>query len=274
MTTTITPRGVYGKSYGGTAPEEYERHFVPAIGRPFAAALVAEAALRPGERVLDVACGTGIVARLAAERVGTSGTVAALDVNPGMLAVARSSAAESGAAIRWYETTAESIPLPAEAFDVVFCQLGLQFIPDKSAALREMRRTLVPGGRVLVSTPPPNPFFDVMDDALSRHVGDQAAAFVRMVFSLNEPATVERFLQDAGFRDVAVRTDSQSLRLPPAKDFFWQYVHCTPLTGLLAQLDGNQAAALENDIVRGWRPWSQEDGMTYEQSMIVATARR
>ena len=89
-----------------------------------------------------------MVARLAAERVGTTGTVAGIDVNPNMLAVARSMAAESGAAIRWYETSAESIPLPADAFDVVFCQLGLQFIADKSAALREMRRVLVPDGRV------------------------------------------------------------------------------------------------------------------------------
>jgi ubiquinone/menaquinone biosynthesis C-methylase UbiE len=273
MTATSTTQGLYGKSYGGTAPENYERYFVPAIGGPFAAALVAEAALGPGERVLDVACGTGVVARLAADRVGTSGTVAGLDVNPGMLAVARSMAAESGAAIRWYETSAESIPLPADAFDVVFCQLGLQFIADKTAALREMGRVLVPGGRTLVTTPTPNPFFDVLDNALAHHVGD-AARFVHLVFSLNEPAKVEQLLQNAGFRDVAVRTASKSLHLPPARDFLWQYVHCTPLTGMLSQLDSNQAAALESDVVREWQPWSHDGGMTYEQGMIVATARK
>ena len=274
MAATSTAHGLYGQSYGGTAPENYERYFVPAIGGPFAADLVAEAALRPGERVLDVACGTGVVARLAAERVGTIGTVAGLDVNPGMLAVARSMAAESGDAISWYETSAESMPLPADAFDVVFCQLGLQFVADKSAALREMRRVLAPGGRVLVSTPPPHPFFDVLDTALSRHVGDEAARFVRMVFSLNETAKVEQLLQTAGFRDVTVRTENKSLRLPPANDFLWQYVHCTPLTGLLSQMDSNQTAALENDVVRGWQPWSHDGGMTYEQGMIVATARK
>ena len=273
MTGTSTAPALYGQSYGGTAPENYERYFVPAIGRPFATDLVTEAALRPGERVLDVACGTGVVARLAAERVGATGTVAGLDVNPGMLAVARSMAAEAGAAVKWYETSAESIPLPVDAFDVVFCQLGLQFIADKSAALREMRRVLIPGGRALVTTPTPNPFFDVLDNALSRHVGDQAR-FVNIVFSLNEPAKVEQLFQNAGFRDVAVRTETKSLGLPPARDFLWQYVHCTPLAGMLSQMDSNQAAALEHDVLHGWQRWSNDDGMRYEQGMIVATARK
>ena len=115
MTATTTD-SVYGKAYGGSAPENYQRYFVPVIGGPFAEDLIAEAALRPGERVLDVACGTGVVARLAAERVGPSGTVAALDLNPAMLSVARS-VPSTGAAIRWYETSAESIPLPDDAFE-------------------------------------------------------------------------------------------------------------------------------------------------------------
>jgi len=77
----------YGKAYGGSVPENYERYFVPAIGAPAAKGLIKIAALRPGERVLDVACGSGVVARLASEAVGTAGTVAGLDLNPGMLAV-------------------------------------------------------------------------------------------------------------------------------------------------------------------------------------------
>ena len=81
----------FGKTYGGTAPENYQRYFVPSIAAPLAEDLVRIAALRPGERVLDVACGTGVVTRLAGERVGEQGAVAGLDVNPGMLAVARSS---------------------------------------------------------------------------------------------------------------------------------------------------------------------------------------
>ena len=271
MTTTIN--SVYGQAYGGTAPENYQRYFVPVIGGPFAEDLIAEAALNLGERVLDVACGTGVVARLAAERVGPNGAVAALDLNPAMLSVARS-IPSSGAAIRWYETTAESIPLPDNRFDVVFCQLGLQFVADKLAAIREMRRVLVLGGRVLVSTPPSNAFFGVLNQALARHVGSEAAEFVRMVFSLHDPATIERLFREAGFDDVTVRTYAKPLRLPAARDFFWQYVHCTPLMGMLASLDAAGVAALESEVVHRWEPWSNDGGMTYEQGMNVAKARR
>src|SRR5688500_1218869 len=100
----------FDKTYGESAPENYERYFVPSIGGPLAQDLVQTAALRSGERLLDVACGTGVVTRLAAERVGRSGRVAGVDANAGMLAVARSvTSADSG--IEWYETSAEAMPL-------------------------------------------------------------------------------------------------------------------------------------------------------------------
>src|SRR5919202_168929 len=95
--------------YSGTAPENYERYFVPAIGAPLAAELLDVAALRPGERVLDIACGTGIVTRLAAERVGADGAVAGVDINPGMLGVARS-AGPPELGIDWHEAGAEALP--------------------------------------------------------------------------------------------------------------------------------------------------------------------
>jgi ubiquinone/menaquinone biosynthesis C-methylase UbiE len=270
---TATTNSVYGNTYGGSAPENYQRYFVPVIGGPFAEDLIAEASLRPGERVLDVACGTGVVARLAAERVGLNGGVAAVDLNPAMLSVARS-VPSTGAAIRWYETSAESVPLPDEAFDVVFCQLGLQFVADKGAALAEMRRVLVPGGRVFVSTPPPNAFFDVLDEAMTRHVGSEAGAFVRAVFSLNDPAAIERLFRDAGFTDVHVRTDAKTLRLPSAREFLWQYVHCTPLTGMLASLDPVRIDALEREVVARWARWSDGDGIKCEQGMNFSKARK
>ena len=219
------------------------------IGGPFAEDLIAEAALRPGERVLDVACGTGVVARLAAERVGPSGTVAALDLNPAMLSVARS-VPSTGAAIRWHETSAESIPLPDDAFDVVLCQLGLQFVADKSAALREMRRGLAPGGRVLVTTPPPNAFFDALDEAMTRHVGSDAGAFVRMVFSLNDPAIIERLFHDAGFADVNVRTYAKDLRLPAARDFSGSTctAHHSPACSRASMAPGSPPSSVTSSI--------------------------
>ncbi len=273
MTTTTSSRQPFDATYGGSAPESYERYFVPTIGGPLAHDLIAEAAIRPGERVLDVACGTGVVARLAAERVGVAGSVAALDVNAAMLDVARTASANAAPAIRWYESTAESMPLPDAAFDVVLCQLGLQFVTDKPAALREMHRVAAKGGRVLASVPRPSAFFGVLDQAATRRISG-VVGFVNTVFSLNDPAEVERLFRDAGFRDVSVRRYTKTLSLPAARDFLWQYMGATPLAGVVAQADQELLAALERDVVQGWEPWKVNGGMAYEQEMIVAVARR
>jgi ubiquinone/menaquinone biosynthesis C-methylase UbiE len=273
MTATSSSQLTFGKNYGGTAPENYERFFVPAIGGPLAKDLIVDADLRAGERVLDVACGTGVVARLAAERVGRDGSVAGLDINAGMLDVARSVSAPAGVAIKWYETTAESIPLPKESFDVVLCQLGLMFMPDKSAAVREMHRVLVPHGRALVSVPTPTEFFNVFEEALTRHL-PSGAVFVSQVFSLNDSAQIEVLFRDAGFHDVTTRRYSRGLHLPSPREFLWQYIQSTPLVGLVADAGDDVLAALERDVVKGWQAWREGDGLTYQQSMIVTTARK
>ena len=212
--------------------------------------------------------------RRAVERVGAGGTVAGLDINAAMLDVARSLASTAGAPIRWYESSAEAMPLPDETFDVVLCQLGLQFVPDKAAALREMRRVLVPGGRLLASVPGPSAFFDVMDEAIARHVDAETAAFVRLVFSLYDPERLEALARDAGFRDVSVRTYAKTLRLPAPADFFWQYVQSTPLAATVAQVSDERRAALERDVVAGWQPWAVDGGITYQQNVAVTTGRR
>lgn len=264
----------FGKAYGGNPPANYERFFVPAIGAPLATDLVRVTALRPGERVLDVACGTGVVARLASQQVGATGTVAGLDVNPGMLAVARS-ATPPGMPIEWHEANAEAMPLPDAVFDVVLCQMGLQFMLDKHAALREMRRVLVRGGRLLLNVPGPIPrLFTVMGDALARHVGTEAAEFVNHVFSLHDEAEIRNLLSGAGFHDVSVQSEAKQLRLPAPEAFLWQYVHSTPLAGTVAQMDDERRVSLERDIVEMWREFVEDRALMLQVRVVVATARR
>jgi ubiquinone/menaquinone biosynthesis C-methylase UbiE len=264
----------YGETYGGDAPRNYERFFVPVIPRPLGEDLIQRAALRPGERVLDVACGTGLVMRLAAERVGAAGSVAGLDLNPGMLAVARSLVPSNATPVRWYESSAESMPIPDERFEVVLCQLGLQFIADQRAAMKEMYRVLAPGGRLLFNVPRPSAFFDVLDAALERHVGPPAAQFVRAVFSMNDPAAIELMVTGAGFRQVATEIRETKLRLPSANEFLWQYIHSTPLAAELTRMSKAELAALEREVVEKWKPWASGGGLSYEQEIIVVTGRR
>lgn len=257
-------------AHGRDAATSYERFFVPAIGRPAADQLVAAARIRPGERVLDVGCGTGIVARLAAERVGPDGAVAGLDVNPAMVAVARS-VSSPGAAIEWHQAPAETMPLPDGAFDVVLCQMSLQFFQDREQGLREMHRVSAPEARVLVSLPGPmTAFFGVLAEALGRHVGAPAAGFVRQVFSLYESDEIEELLRRAGFESVEVRSAPLRLTLPGAGDFLEQYVASTPLAPLWAGADEPARSAVRRDVLAAWEPLEGERGLEVAQPMTVA----
>jgi ubiquinone/menaquinone biosynthesis C-methylase UbiE len=263
-----------GKGYGGNPAANYERFFVPAIGAPLAADLIRLAALRPGERVLDVACGTGVVARLASQQVGDTGTVAGLDFNPGMLAVARS-ATPPGLPIEWLEASAEAMPVPDALFDVVLCQMGLEFVPDKPAALREMWRVLARGGRLILNVPGPTPrLFTIMREALARHVGPDAAGFVDRVFSFHDTAEIQNLFGGAGFHEVSVHSDTKTLRLPAPEAFLWQYVTSTPLAAAMAQLDDDRRGSLERDVVAKWQEFVEDRALVLDVRIVVAKARK
>jgi ubiquinone/menaquinone biosynthesis C-methylase UbiE len=259
--------------YSGSAPENYEKYFVPAIAAPIAEDLMEAASIQPGERVLDVACGTGVVTRLAAERAGNDGQVAGLDVNPAMLAVARS-LTPSGTSMDWYETSAEAMPLADGAFDVVLCQMGLQFIANKHQALEEMRRVLRPGGRIVLNLPGPAPaFFADFAQALARHIDPKAARFVQVVFSLHSEEELRSLMTAAGFKDVKIAKAKKTLRLPPPQEFLWQYAHSTPLRELVTRASDAQRAALTDDVVEGWQGAVGDGVLMLDVDMTSVMAR-
>jgi ubiquinone/menaquinone biosynthesis C-methylase UbiE len=165
----------------GSTAELYQRYLVPAITAKWAADLLDRAQRGAGEAVLDIACGTGVVALLAAKRMA-SGHVIGLDLNPAMLAVARGLPTE-GAPISWVEGSALDLPFPSDTFDLVLCQLGLQFFPDQGRALREMRRVLRASGRAALSvfspierTPGANAFALALDDFLGADASRSSGA--------------------------------------------------------------------------------------------------
>jgi SAM-dependent methyltransferase len=130
--------------------EVYERYLGRAIADPFTRVLLDFARPKPGESVLDLAAGTGSVARHVAPIGGAEGHLVAVDINPAMLAVGRAVPTPPGARIEWREDDAIKLDLPDQAFDLVLCQQGLQFFPDRAASLREIRRVLRPGGRTAI----------------------------------------------------------------------------------------------------------------------------
>ncbi len=269
---TTRPATSLYEQYAASGAESYERHFVPAIGEPVARRLVDAARPAPGERVLDVACGTGVVARLVVDAVGPDGRVVGLDANPGMLEVARIASPEG---IDWHVAPAEDMPLPDETFDLALCSMGLQFFPDKLHALRETRRVLAPGGRVAWCTPGPTPpLFVAIDEALTAHLGTGASMFVHAVFSLHDADEARALMEAAGFERIDVQAASVPLRVAPPADFFWQYVQSTPLAAAAAGLDEHARAALEAEVVERCAPYVDGDASVMEPGLLIATGDR
>lgn len=139
------------------AAKTFEALFVPALFRQWAPKVADAAHIQSGQRVLDVACGTGILAREAASRMESTGHVVGIDLSPGMVAVAR----QLAPTIEWREGMAESLPFPDRSFDAVVSQFGLMFFTDRRQALQEMFRVLAPGGRLAVAT------WDSLDNMLA-----------------------------------------------------------------------------------------------------------
>lgn len=252
--------------------ESYERHFVPVIGEPVARRLVATADARPGDRVLDVACGTGVAARLVAQVVGPD-AVAGLDPDPAMLGVA---AAVGPAGITWHTAPAERMPLPDEAFDLALCSMGMQFFGDRARAMAELCRVLAPGGRVAWCTPGPTPpMMEEIEQALVRHAGAASARFVQAVFALHDPDAAHELMRTAGFDVVEATVASIPLRLPPPAQFLWQYVESTPLVGVMADLGERERRALEVEVVERCVPFVTDDGGSRaDVDLLTVTGRR
>jgi ubiquinone/menaquinone biosynthesis C-methylase UbiE len=261
------------RNYSDSAAELYESFFVPAIALPVAGELLRAADLRPGERVLDVACGTGVVTRAAAEQVGPTGSVTAVDVAPDMIAVARTVPA-AGAPIEWHEADAASLPLPGASYDVVLCQMGLMFM-DAPAALAEARRVLAPTGRIVLNTPGRvQPLFTLMEEAITGHIDPDLGAFVGAVFSLHDPEAVATLLRDTGFADVAAREYAATFDLPGPAELLWSYINLTPMGALVAGAPEAAREAMERRFVEGAAPYVRGGRIPLVQPMALAWGRR
>jgi ubiquinone/menaquinone biosynthesis C-methylase UbiE len=263
----------------GSAAELYERYLVPTVTSVWAADLIDRARPRPGEAVLDIACGTGAVARLLPARVGT-GRVVGLDLNPSMLSVARAIGSSSGS-IEWIEGSALSLPFDS-SFNVVLCQLGLQFFPDRSLALCEMRRVLLPTGRVALSvysaieeTPAAYAFARALDLRLGSH----ASSIKRGEHALSEVAEVTRLLTRAGFKKVFVNKVTKRITFPSVLDYVRIQLVATPMAALLGERDEIEREETIEAIASDTRTFLPPDvlldgQLSFPQVALVATAFR
>jgi ubiquinone/menaquinone biosynthesis C-methylase UbiE len=260
----------------GQGPQAYDRYLVPAFFGPCANELLELAAPAAGERVLNLACGTGVVARRLAARVGATGTVVGVDINNQMVAFA-ASATERSVSIEWHSADAARLPLGDAAFDLVCCQQGLQFFHDQASALREAHRVLVPGGRIALAvwrSIEQNPAFVTFADALDRHVGTEAAEMMRAPFSGPDREPLRRLLAGASFAVVQIRIASLLVRFPSPREFLRQEVASSPLAGPVGALDPPRLAALADELDGVLAPYTDDDGTVLPMQTWLISARR
>jgi ubiquinone/menaquinone biosynthesis C-methylase UbiE len=257
----------------GNAAELYERVVVRYNLGLWAPVLIERADLQRGERVLDIACGTGVVTRLAAQQVGAEGQVTGLDLNPGMLAVARSLSPVSGASITWVESSAVAMDVPDAAFDVVVCQQGLQFFPDQPAALREIRRVLVPGGRVILSVwKGPSAYSIAVSEAIEKHVDAETATRFHASKVVPSAEALHRLLVDAGFLDVNVHPVAMTIHAPPIEEHVPLHLSATPIAAVVAALNEETRTALVRDAAIALQPYVDGDGVALSEETHIVTA--
>jgi ubiquinone/menaquinone biosynthesis C-methylase UbiE len=275
MTETTTPPAAGHWVPGRDIADAYERHLVPRLFEPWGRDLVARADPRPGDRVLDVASGTGILARLVASRVGPEGRVTGLDAQADMLAVARDRTAALDPPIAWEEASAVSIPLPDDAFDVVLCQQGLQFFDDRAAAVREMRRVTRPGGRLALSTWRATdriPGYLAIAAAFDRHV-PAAAGFVRAVSGLADAEELRELLDRAGWTGVRVTVRIAPLRFASVDEFVRCFTESLPVPDL-RDLPAATRQAIVDEVAGSCGSYLDDEGFTFPAEAHVAVATR
>jgi SAM-dependent methyltransferase len=216
------------------AAEVYESRFVPALFAEWAPHLVEAAGVAPGQAVLDVACGTGVVARTAADRMGGRGRVVGLDLNEGMLAVAGRLRPD----IEWRQGDAAELPFGAGSFDVVLCQAALMFFPDRAGALREMARVAAAGGTVAVQVwdrLEAQQGYGAMYEAFSEHLGPEVMALESSYWSLGDLELVGSLFEAAGLRVTATRTRLGTVRFDSAAEAVATELEASPLATSIGQ---------------------------------------
>ncbi len=264
---------------GGSAPEIYAGQLVPAIFGPWAPVLVERARLESGQTVLDLACGTGVVARLARSAVGESGQVTGADLNSGMLATAEATAERDGIVdILWEEADATAMPFESDSFDIVLCQLGLQYFPDKNAALGEVRRVLKDDGRAVFlvwRSIDHSPGFDALANALGTHVSPEAAAVMHAPFVFgDQTAQLRGLFTETGYREVRIDSEVRMVRFGSTEDFIRYQVGGSPLAGHLSEADDDVWSKLVVAVEGPMSRFSNDEGVAWPIQGHIVSARK
>jgi SAM-dependent methyltransferase len=255
------------------AASNYEEGIVPALTREWAPRLVEAAGIRRGDRVLDVACGTGVLSQAVAQAVGPDGSVTGLDLDPGMLAIA----ARVVPGVSWHRGAAEALPFPDATFDAVVSQFGLMFFPDRSRALQEMWRVLKPLGRMAVAvwaSLDDTPAYAAEVALVERLAGPAAADVLRSPFVLGDRARFESTFTAAGIGLESLTTVPGTGRFPSIRAMLdADLIGWLPVMGI--QLDRAIVERILTEAESVFRPYLASDGtVRFASPAHIAVATR
>lgn len=250
--------------------EAYEERFVPALFNEWAIAVV-DAAIAPGMDVLDVACGTGVVTRTIADRLGGRGTVVGLDLNDAMLTVARRMRPD----LEFRKGDVAELPFSDESFDAVTCSMAMFFFPDQVRALGEMARVTKAGGTVAIVVPSSleaQPAWKPFVDVAARHAGPEAISLLNTYWSCGDVDTLRAQFRSAGMTEVTITTTLGTAHFPSAQTFVATEVESTPL---IERISDDVFKAIQDDSRQALAPFITADGgLDAPIECHVVTARK
>jgi len=262
----------HGFNLTGNAAELYESVLVPAWLEQWAHTLVDYAQLNSGWSVLDVACGTGVVTRIAEDAVSPNGKVYGLDVNESMLDVARSFSNPNTSRIHWINRDVADTKLDENSIHIVLSQQGLQYFPEKSAALEEIHRVLVPSGRAIFSLWKEHSVYtSALVKALERHVSAEAAMQQDGSRRTPQKPELSEIMSNAGFSDVVVETHSLEINTPAAKEFVPRHLSAMPVGQIYNSLDSNTQNELINFVESELREFTHGQELRYTDTVNIVS---
>lgn len=256
-------------------PDIYERYIVPAFSGAWAADMVERASLKDGESVLDVACGTGIVARRAYEVMGGRVHLTGVDVNETVLEKGRDICTRNGIPISFYQGSAGALPFDDNSADVVLCQQGLQYFPDPAKALADIHRIIIPGGRAVFSVWRPleySPFYQALYKALDRYVNKSAAQMLAAAYTLGDPLKLRALFSTSGFRQIDIRLVIKQMHCPDINGFLAAGISAAPFAKDIAALSESRRKDMFEMILKDSADYMDDNGLAAPMTALLVSA--